>query len=246
ARLLGTYNLDPTGSADKLNEALALAEGAIGDPTVSADPTAWQTYGDLYMTVLNNDVIQLLQNPEAKLADPFAAAKAFKGYQQAVATATKPFHTKDALKALSGGLQNIYYMGSILYQMEDYEAAYSAFKATYDGFALLQSNKEPSTFDPAEHEKVLYYSGVCAQQAGMMNEAIAIYKQLVENGSAEAAVYEQLVNVYRDSDPAMAEKYMSAGRARYPDDTGLLYAEINYYLQKGELLGLISKLEHAA
>ncbi len=245
ARLLGTYNLDPSLSADKLTEAVSLADASIHDPLVQADPLAWQSYGDIFMTVVNNDVTHFVIDPNAKVADPGASGKAFKGFKMAAQLADKSYQTKDAMKALSAGLQNIYYMGSALYQAGEYKSAYEAFKATYDGYALLKKNGEPTTFDPAEPNKALYYSGLCAQQAGMMDEAKAVYKQLVDEGIAEPGVYESLIKIYEKEDPALSEKYLVAAREKYPDDTALLYAEINFLLAKGELEGLISKLEKA-
>ena len=82
ARLLGTYNLDPSGSADKLQEAVALANANIDDALVKIDPTAWQTYGDIFMTVVNTDVAHFVIDPAYKVADPMASGKAFKGFQQ--------------------------------------------------------------------------------------------------------------------------------------------------------------------
>ncbi len=245
ARSLGTYNLDPTGSADKLNEAVSLANSSIDDPLVKVDPLAWQTYGDIFMTVVNTDVAKFVLDPAAIISDPSAPAKAANGFMMAAQLADKTYQTKDALNALSKGIQNIYYMGSALYQAGKYPEAYEAFKATYDGYSLLVKNKEPNTFDPAEHSKALYYSGLCAQQAGMIPEATAVYKQLVDEGNAEPGVYEALINIYRDTDPELSEQYLKAAREKYPDDTALLYAEINLLLAKGELVSLISKLEKA-
>jgi len=71
-------------------------------------------------------------------------------------------------------------MGSSLYQAGSYEGAYEAFKATYDGYALLVENNVTTTFDTLEHNKALYYSAVCAQQAGKMDIAVGIYSQLIE------------------------------------------------------------------
>jgi tetratricopeptide (TPR) repeat protein len=245
ARLLGTYNLDPTLSADKLDEAISLANASIDDPLVKADPAAWQTYGDIFMTVVNTDVARFVIDPAYKVGDPMASGKAFKGYKMAAELAEKSYQTKDAMKALSGGIQNLYYMGSALYQTQNYAGAYEAFKATYDGYALLKKNNEPNTFDAAEQPKALYYSGLCAQQAGMIDEAKAVYKQLVDEGIAEPGVYESLINLYKDEDPALSDQYLKAAREKYPDDTALLYAEINSLLAKGELESLISKLEKA-
>ncbi len=246
ARLLGTYNLDPSGSADKLQEAVSLANANINDPLVKIDPTAWQTYGDIFMTVVNTDVAHFVIDPAYKVADPMASGKAFKGFKMAAELADKSYQTKDAMKGLSAGIQNIYYMGSALYQTQNYAGAYDAFKATYDGYALLKKNNEPTNFDATEQPKALYYSGLCAQQAGMMEEAKTVYKQLVDQGIAEAGVYEALINLYKDEDPALSEQYLKAAREKYPDDTALLYAEINHLLAKGELVSLVEKLEQAA
>jgi tetratricopeptide (TPR) repeat protein len=245
ARLLGTYNLDPVASADKLTEAVSLADASIGDPLNQADPTAWQTYGDVFMTLVNNDVGHFVIDPAYKVSDPKASAKAFTGFKMASELASKPYQSKDAMKALSAGIQNIYYMGSALYQTKNYEGAYEAFKATYDGYDLLKKNNEPTTFDAAEHSKSLYYAGLCAQQAGKLDEAKAVYKQVVETGNAEPGVYEALIMLYKDEDPALSEHYLKEAREKYPDDQALLYAEINLLLAKGELTSLISRLEKA-
>src|SRR6187431_1023471 len=69
ARLLGTYNLDPTLSADKLSEAVTLANSSISDPLVQADPLAWQTYGDIFMTIVNNDVARIYIDAKATISD---------------------------------------------------------------------------------------------------------------------------------------------------------------------------------
>ena len=245
ARLLGTYNLDPSASADKLKEAIDLSNSSINDPVVSKDPTAWQTYGEVFMAAVDNDVkINVLDNA-APIAEPTAPGKAFKGFEMASKLADKSYQTKDAMKALSGGIQNIYYMGSALYQAGDYASAYEAFKSVYEGYSLLKKNAEPTSFPAEEAEKALYYSGLCAQLAGLDEQAKIIFRHLVDEGIADAAVYEALFNMYLPADTTEAEKTLSLGRTKYPEDTGLLYAEINYLLGKGELVGLIAKLEKA-
>lgn len=244
-RLLGTYNLDPRNSLDKLEEAITLAESSIHDPAVKADPTAWLTYGEIFMAAVDNDVIANVSNNTAPISQPFAPAKAFQGFKMAAELADKSYVLKDAMKALSAGIQNIYYMGSALYQAGNYKAAYEAFKATHEGYELLKKNNEPTTFSADEHPKSLYYSGICAQQASMADEAREVFTKLVEGGSTEPGVYEALFNMLLKDNPAEAERILKLAREKFPDDTGILYAEINYYLSKGELTSLISKLEKA-
>ncbi|MFZ1676385.1 MAG: hypothetical protein WBP41_13190 [Saprospiraceae bacterium] len=245
ARLLGTYNLDQTASLDKLKEAISLANSSISDPIVKADPTAWQTYGEVFMAAVDNDVkVNVLDN-KAVITEPSAPGKAYEGFKMASELSQKGYQLKDAMKALAAGLQNIYYMGSALYQANDFAFAYEAFKATYEGYQLLVKNKEVTTFTADEAPKALYYSGLCAKQAGMNEKAVVVFQQLVDQGMADAGVYEELFNMYKTDKEAEAEKMLAMGRDKYPDDTGLLYAEINYLLAKGELKGLISKLEKA-
>jgi len=197
------------------------------------------------MAAVDYDVKANVLNDTAKISQPSAPAKAFKGFEMAAALADKSYHIKDAMKALSTGIQNIYYLGSALYQAGDYAAAYEAFKATYDGYSLLEKNNEPTTFAADEHPRALYYSGLCAQEAGMNDKSMMIFRQLVDEGIAEPGVYEALFIMYQKDNIAEAEKILAMAREKYPDDTGILYAEINYLLSKGELFGLISKLEKA-
>ncbi len=246
ARSLGSYNLDQVNMASKLQEAIDLANSSIEDAVVKTDPIAWQTYGEVFLAATNKDVISNVTNPNAPIEEPSAPAKAYKGFMMAAQLADKTYQTKDAMKALSDGLQNIYYMGSALYQSGKYADAYRAFKATYDGYDLLKKNNEATTFDPAEHNKALYYAGLCAQEAGMKEEAKAVFKQLIkENLVEDPGVYSSLIELTKEEDPAEAERLLAEARTKFPDDTGLLYAEINHYLAKGELTSLISKLEKA-
>lgn len=245
SRLLATYHLDPSSGEDELSEAISLAHSAVEDPVVKMDPTAWQTYGEVYMAAVNRDVQSNVLDNSAPIEYPSAPAKAYQGFKMAAELADKSYQKKDAMKALSEGLQNIYYLGSALYQAGNYKGAYEAFQATYQGYNLLKANNEPTTFSPDEHPKSLYYSGVCAQQAGLMDEAKMVYRQLVDAGSNEPGVYEALFNMYLKDDPAEAEKILAIAREKFPNDIGILYAEINYYLAKGEMESLISKLEKA-
>src|SRR5688572_2914627 len=245
-RLLGTYNLDQNAGADEFEEAIALANASINDPAVKIDPVAWQTYGEIFMAAVDRDVRANVVDNNAPIREPSAAAKAFLGFKMAAELADKSYQIKDAMKALASGIQNIYYLGSALYQAGDYKSAYDAFQATYEAYSLLKKHNEPNTFSADEHPKSLYYSGLCAQEAGLKTEAQTVYRQLVDAGSDEPGVYEALFNMYmKDNNTTEAEKILMIAREKFPDDSGILYAEINYYLAKGELTSLVSKLEKA-
>jgi tetratricopeptide (TPR) repeat protein len=80
----------------------------------------------------------------------------------------------------------------------------------------------------------------------MKAEAKAVFQQMIAGNMVDdPGVYQSLIDLTREENPAEAERLLSEARTKFPDDTGLLYEEINYYLAKGELTSLISKLEKA-
>ncbi len=54
-----------------------------------------------------------------------------------------------------------------------------------------------------------------------------------------------MFNTAVKTDKEAAAKYLQEGREKYPDEKGLLYAEINYYLGEGELEVPINRIQEA-
>ena len=237
--------MDPANSASKLDLAIDLANSAMRDATVKADPAAWLTYGEVYMAAVNRDVTNLVLNPEAVITHPEAPKKAYEGFKMSAQLATKSYHTTDAMKRLSEVIQNLYYLGSVLYQRKDFVNAYDAFQATYDAYTLLKENKQETTFLAEDYPKSLYASALCAESAGMENEARMALEKLVQTGTEEPSVYITLFNMYSKSDPSKAEKLITSARQKFPNDKDVLFAEINYKLSKGETENLVAQLNEA-
>src|SRR5688572_269971 len=97
ARLLGTYNLDHEAGADELQEAIDLANASINDATVKSDPTAWQTYGEVFMAAVDKDVRENVINNASIISQPSAPSKAFIGFKMAAELAEKSYQVKDAM-----------------------------------------------------------------------------------------------------------------------------------------------------
>jgi hypothetical protein len=55
-----------------------------------------------------------------------------------------------------------------------------------------------------------------------------------DSTGAGAVVYESLYKLYEKKDNAKAEKYLAEGRTKYPEETNLLFAEINHFLKLGK------------
>ncbi len=110
------------------------------------------------------------------------------------------------------------------------------------GKAILQSQ------DDINRQK--YIAAVCALSAKQNKEATSYFEDLAaanynDSTGAGAVVYESLYSLYSTTDDAKAEKYLSEGRNKYPNETNLLFAEINHFLKKGKLDELIDKLKLA-
>lgn len=99
--------------------------------------------------------------------------------------------------------------------------------------------------DPAVMNQHRFYTTVAGYYAELTTELLPYLKPLYDEKYDHSFVYEALFNVTKDSDPEAAKKYLQEGRERYPDENGLLYAEINYYLSQGELEIPIDRIKMA-
>jgi tetratricopeptide (TPR) repeat protein len=85
----------------------------------------------------------------------------------------------------------------------------------------------------------------CAKAANQNERANQLFKELYEAKVDEPGVYAQYFNMlYAAKDPN-AIKVLEEGRAKFPDDTEILFAEINYYIQSQQYEILEKKLQEA-
>jgi hypothetical protein len=246
ARLVGTYNLDPTNNGGKLDEAKTLIENAMSSGALNESSKAWNTQAKVYNELMNKDIQLLVLDPESELTAPDAPLKAYEGYANALKFAVKGFEKKDALKGMSAILANVNYLGSIFYQRQNFVKAYELFNATVEGDKLLVDNKELPFFQSdKERMDQKYYSGIAALSGEMMDKAKMIFEDLYAVEYENPAVYEALYKVKKDENMEEAEAILTKGREKFPDDVGMLYAEINHMLSQGRLDELIDRLKIA-
>lgn len=246
ARLVGTYNLDPSSNADKLVEAQNLIDGVIGSGQLDESSKAWITQAKVYNELMNKDVQTLALNQSAEVSSPDAPEKAFEGFMNALKYAVKGYEKKDALKGIRGVLSNVSYLGSVAYQKQNYKKAYLRFKASIDGSnALKEAGEAPYFPSDSLLQEQMYFTGIAAMTGNMMDEAKGVFEELYQLNYSNPAVFEALYKVNKDNDPATAEKFLNEGRTKFPDDVGLLYTMINLKLTQGKLGDLIGDLELA-
>jgi hypothetical protein len=252
-KALASYNLDPGGNAAKLEEAKTKINQALQTPEVQGLASAWITKGDIY-----NSQLQAIESEKAKaqitgkaIADikgcDECPIEAFGAYSKALAIPTiKKGEKADALKGITdiqAGLIN----GSLAsYEAKDYKSASFRAKSAMESHKLLTGAGQKSLIEESKVNDQLYFIGLCALLDKNYPDAINYLEQLYAKGNAGGEVYEALYQANTESGNADgAKKYLLEGRTKYPDNTGLLFAEINQYLKEGKLDELTDRLKEA-
>ena len=242
----GAYNLDARGNADKLQEAIEALEIATADAEIGNSSKAWQVKGDLFNSVYRNYATMKQLDPTVTKAVADAAVQAYGAYGKALELAQKKYEKKDALKGLGEVQSYLVGEGAETYEKQEYASAYSAFKAALDAHDLLKDNGQSSIFEEAAaYNDQMYYTGLAALNAQNMDAAKPVFMKLKDAGYDKPAVYEALYKLELENDEEAAAAILQEGREKFPDDTSLLFNEINHYLRAGKLGELTGRLEAA-
>ncbi|MEP7197432.1 MAG: hypothetical protein ABI851_13000 [Saprospiraceae bacterium] len=250
-KLVGLYLLDPKSSKDKLVEAKTIIDVASKDTSVSNTYKTNLVKGKVYNELAAMDNAAMVINPKAKMAYDDAALIAFQSLEKAVAVAAKSYEKKDALSILQECSQYLNNFGSFSYNQKKFVSAYKNFEAVLKINQLLKDNGQKAILQSQDDiNKQKYIVAVCALSAFEEDVSTKYFEELeMENyndtTNAGAVVYESLYNYYVKSDSVKAEKYLGLGRTKFPNESNLLFAEINYYVKKGRLTELIDKLKLA-
>lgn len=245
---LATYNQNVAANGANLENALKALNEAFQDPAVESDPEAWMTKGELYNEIIDANFKQTLIDPNYKNAYPDAAMMATKAFEQALAKSVKKGQSKTALKGLNVSETNLYNIGANLYDAQDYAGSFKNFQEAIRISSVLKENQNESRLDDEKLKDELYFYTLVAGSLASEKEALIPYATyLYEKGTDKSYVYQIMHEVYIGmNDEPNAEKFLKEGRVKFPEDTGLLFAEINYALKKEKLDELIAKLKEAS
>ncbi len=246
-RALTSYNMDPSGNGGKLDEAKTKIDQAIQLADAQAISSSWITKGDIYNTIIQRDMAKRMINPSAPLSGDNDALEAFNAFQKGYEMTTKKFEKSDATKGISEVQGHLINIGVAKYEAAQYEKAFLSFEAALKSHSVLSAEKQKSLLDdPEQFENQVYITALSAQMAKRNADAEKYYTELYKSGNAKPAIYEGLYSIkIENKDEAGADKILAEGRQKHPKDPGLLFSEINSYLQKGKLEDLISRLKQA-
>jgi len=241
-KAIGEFIKDPSNTG-KLVEAKAMFDEAL-DSGGTAD--LYNKKGQAFIKIADQQMTARLLNPEAPLLDPLAAIEAQSAFSKALEMAEKKGDKKKAISGLSDTETHLNNIAVNLYQSKDYATAFQNFDASIKTMNQLKAIGEESRLDdPALLADQNLFAGITAYYSDNQEAALPYYEGLYAAGTEEPAIYEGLIAMKKESDPEGSLEILQAARAKFPDNTSLLFAEINYYLAAGQLDVLIEKLELA-
>jgi thioredoxin-like negative regulator of GroEL len=239
-----------SGDAMKLQEAVDALAVAIEDPEVQSDYKNYLEAGDIYAGAITAYV----QDRTLAAGEPVepmvvaAASKAADLYMKAYNMTDKKGGRRAALKGLEELQGNLSNEGIFAIQDGNYKESYEAFNNSVlvHEFLVKEGGESLFTEDMEKLDGERYYAALSAVLNEQYDEAEPLLLALHESEYDDYGVYDGLFKVYSSrNDMDRAGKYLQEGRERYPDETQLLFTEINYYLAEGRLDELTDKLQEA-
>lgn len=246
-KALTSYNIDPVSNAGKLEEAKTIINQALQYPEAQALASAWITKGDIYLALLEKDLAKRFVNPAEPLTGDNDALEAFNAYQKGYELATKAYEKSDALKGITIAQSSLINIGVAKYETQEFGKAFLSFQAALQSHDLLSSNAQKSLLDDQlQYYDIMYFTGSTARMANRTDDALRYFEIMYKAGTDKPEVYDALYSLKSEKgDDVGAMKILAEGRQKFPDDSGLLFAQINDYLKRGKLEELTGVLLQA-
>ncbi len=137
---------------------------------------------------------------------------------------------KDKIKEYYTTPQNLYSYAAYLFDTKkDYAEAHKIFDL-YLSIPKMPMYKNEIKMD-SNYVKVKYFSAAAASQAGMNEDAIALYEDLKDDGFEEVIIHQLLYQEYNaKKDTVNYVRILKEGYAKYPNEAWFLQNLINYYI----------------
>jgi tetratricopeptide (TPR) repeat protein len=243
SRELNRFNLDPMANQENLQEAKDLIAEALEGDDGRNEFRAWQTQGEIHNASLTFQMTMIQMGELETLRDPNEAMIASRAFQNALELADRRHEFRDALDGLTEAAGHLGFIGNGYINAGQFGQAFMPLKEVYDIHLLLKENdREPIFDDDEELNNHLYVMGICGLQAGERELAEEYLKILYDQKYDESRVYTTLFDLYIDEDEEKAMKFLQTGKEVDPENIDILYAEINYFIQKDDIEQLQEKL----
>lgn len=253
AKAYDAFALDNSNKA-KLQEAVTNIAVALEGAETKGELTTHMEAGDIYAAVMNQIVIiktsegsGLFGTLEDLPQVDNPAIKAATAYMTAYNMAEKKGKKRQAIAALGAIQGNLSNAGIFAIQAKDYANSYLNFVKSVEVHDFLKAQGLESFLDAEnKYSDEKYYAAISALLTENYAAAKPLYLELKDAGYPDPGIYDGLYKVsvaMEDKETALA--YLNEGREKHPEDTQLLFTEINYYLGEKKLDVLIDKLKAA-
>lgn len=249
-KLLSKYYLDQIANKASLDEAVAMINTAFQSEEAMNSPEAWiskgQIFNEIAKTEMTKKILDDQMGKSGVLNTPDAGVIALQSFEKAMALAQKKSQTKDAIAGIKENEEVVNNLGIVYFQTNDYDQAYKNFNAGVKDYEYLKKNGEKSRLDDQTARNDHYfYTSVAGYFGNEKQDVLPLLKELYAAKYTHPLVYEALFTLTVDQDEPKAMEYLETGKKVNPDESSLLFAEINHYLKVGKLDVLIGKLKAA-
>ncbi len=246
-KALGQYNLDSKNNSAKLEEGIVAIDKALQNDIIASSAAAWIAKGQIYNAIGNRDMTMPMIDESWESVDYSPGLKSYEAFNKALEFAEKKFEKEDALKGLFESIQHLNNKGIEYYNAKDFENAFINFSPILGIHDILKANDTDSPLDDTEkYKSQVFIHAFTALNSNRIDESEMMYLKLQEMGNPESNVFEGLYQIYSEKgDMEAAEKILFDGVNAYPDDTGLLFAQINHFLKANRTDELLEKLKLA-
>jgi tetratricopeptide (TPR) repeat protein len=246
-RALARYNIDQSANKDDLDKAKDLINQAVKDSEYSKVAEAWVIKGQVYDAYANMDLKTQITNPNAAPQYPDAPYVSYDAYMNAMQYAEKSRYKNDALDGLKNVAQFMSMEGNAYLSTQEYDKAYKPLDKLLAIHQIMVRNDEDPVFQSeADFNQQKYVVSVCAAQAGDAERSKELLVELYEKSYEQSAVYSMLFDMYnKEGNTEKAAEVLNKGKELFPDDSQLLFAQINYYIQNEKYDELEASLKQA-
>jgi tetratricopeptide (TPR) repeat protein len=211
-------------------KAKELIDAAITHEKTIEDAKTWLYYGMIYSK------IGASTDEAIKSLDTEALDKALDAYAKSVNLDPKKLLYLELSTNVLQLANTFYAKGYGSFESEIYDEAIDLFDKAGKANAVI------SVVDTM----TIYAAALSASHGGINTTAIEKYTQLIDMGFNNASIYSDLANVFKKEDNfAKAEEILALGREKFPQDNGILIAEINLLLGQRKFEEVISKLKRS-
>lgn len=232
--------LDDYNTVDKKVEYLMKAKEAIDaagkHEVTSLQGKTWFLTGQILHAMANDENIQ-------KSAEDNFFGKAMEAYEKALTIVDKKFRDQTKVVRFMTGLSADIYNDAVdSYQAGDYTRSYNMFYMMKSINATLAENGGQGAMETGT---CLSNAAMAADAAGMKEEAMAIYKELIVEDPKPIYYMEISKSLKAAGDREGAMELLTEGTKKFTDNSEILIELINYYLQDSKLIEALDLIDKA-